>query len=363
MKRVVLGTAGHIDHGKTTLIKALTGVDCDRLKEEKERGITIELGFTSLTLPGGQEISIVDVPGHEKFVRHMVAGATGIDIVALVIAADEGIMPQTREHLDICRLLRIKKGLIALTKIDMVEKEWLDLVKEEIREFTKGTFLEESAILPVSSLTGEGVPDFLTEVERLAAEVEERSPEGFFRLPIDRVFTMKGFGTVVTGTIISGKVSIGDPLEVLPKGLEAKVRGIQAHGKSVGSATAGLRTGVNLQGLEKVVIDRGNVLVQAQTLKPTLLVDIVFQLLPGVAKPLKNRARVRLHVGTIEALGRAILLDREEVKPGEEAYLQVRIEEPIVALPGDRFVIRSYSPILTIGGERFWTPSLPAASA
>jgi selenocysteine-specific elongation factor len=350
MKRVVLGTAGHIDHGKTTLIKALTGVDCDRLKEEKERGITIELGFTSLTLPGGQEISIVDVPGHEKFVRHMVAGATGIDIVALVIAADEGIMPQTREHLDICRLLRIKKGLIALTKIDMVEKEWLDLVKEEIREFTKGTFLEESAILPVSSLTGEGVPDFLTEVERLAAEVEERSPEGFFRLPIDRVFTMKGFGTVVTGTIISGKVSIGDPLEVLPKGLEAKVRGIQAHGKSVGSATAGLRTGVNLQGLEKVVIDRGNVLVQAQTLKPTLLVDIVLQLLPGVAKPLKNRARVRLHVGTIEALGRAILLDREEVKPGEEAYLQVRIEEPIVALPGDRFVIRSYSPILTIGG-------------
>ena len=270
MKRVVLGTAGHIDHGKTTLIKALTGVDCDRLKEEKERGITIELGFTSLTLPGGQEISIVDVPGHEKFVRHMVAGATGIDIVALVIAADEGIMPQTREHLDICRLLRVKKGLIALTKIDMVEKEWLDLVKEEIREFIKGTFLEEAAILPLSSLTGEGIPDFLTEVERLAAEVEERSPEGFFRLPIDRVFTMKGFGTVVTGTIISGKVSLGDPLEVLPKGLEAKVRGIQAHGKPVESATAGLRTGVNLQGLEKVVIDRGNVLVQAQTLKPTL---------------------------------------------------------------------------------------------
>ena len=225
MKRVVLGTAGHIDHGKTTLIKALTGVDCDRLKEEKERGITIELGFTSLTLPSGQEISIVDVPGHEKFVRHMVAGATGIDLVALVIAADEGIMPQTREHLDICRLLRIKKGIIALTKIDLVEKDWLDLVKEEIREFVKGTFLEKAATVPVSSVSGEGIPAFLAEIERLAGEVEEKSPEGLFRLPIDRVFTMKGFGTVVTGTIISGKVSIGDALEVLPKGLEAKVRG------------------------------------------------------------------------------------------------------------------------------------------
>ena len=284
MKRVVLGTAGHIDHGKTTLIKALTGVDCDRLKEEKERGITIELGFTSLSLPGGQEISIVDVPGHEKFVRHMVAGATGIDLVALVIAADEGVMPQTREHLDICRLLRVKKGLVALTKIDLVEKDWLDLVKEEIREFVKGTFLEGAAILPLSSLTGEGLPALLAEIERLAEEVEERSPEGLFRLPIDRVFTMKGFGTVVTGTIVSGKVSVGDTLEVLPKGLEAKVRGIQAHGKPVESATAGLRTGINLQGLEKAVIDRGNVLVQAQTLKSTLLVDGVFQLLPGAPK-------------------------------------------------------------------------------
>jgi selenocysteine-specific elongation factor len=350
MKRVVLGTAGHIDHGKTTLIKALTGVDCDRLKEEKERGITIELGFTSLTLPSGQEISIVDVPGHEKFVRHMVAGVTGIDLVALVIAADEGIMPQTREHLDICRLLRVKKGLIALTKIDLVEKDWLDLVKEEIREFAKGTFLEKAATMPISSVTGEGIPALLAEIERLAREVEERPPEGLFRLPIDRVFTMKGFGTVVTGTIISGKVSVGDALEVLPKGLEAKVRGIQAHGKPVESATAGLRTGINLQGLEKAVIDRGNVLVRAQTLKPTTLIDAVFQLLPGAAKPLKNRTRVRVHAGTIEVLGRAILLDREEIQAGQEAYLQIRLEEPIIALPGDRFVIRSYSPIFTIGG-------------
>jgi len=350
MKRVVLGTAGHIDHGKTTLIKALTGVDCDRLKEEKERGITIELGFTYLKLPCGPEISVVDVPGHEKFVRHMVAGATGIDLVALVIAADEGIMPQTREHLDICRLLRVKKGLVALTKIDLVEKDWLDLVKEEIREFVKGTFLEGAAVLPLSSLTGDGIPALLAEIGRLAEEVEERSPEGLFRLPIDRVFTIKGFGTVVTGTIVSGRVSVGDTLEALPKGIEAKVRGIQAHGKPVESATAGLRTGINLQGLEKAVIDRGNVLVQAQTLKPTFLVDGVFQLLPGTPKPLKNRTRVRLHVGTVEALGRVVLLDRDELQLGEKAYLQIRIEEPIVALPGDRFVLRSYSPIFTIGG-------------
>jgi len=350
MKRVVLGTAGHIDHGKTTLIKALTGVDCDRLKEEKERGITIELGFTSMALPSGSEISIVDVPGHEKFVHHMVAGATGLDLVALVIAADEGIMPQTREHLDICKLLRVKKGLVALTKIDLVEKDWLDLVKEEVQEFVKGTFLEGAAIVPLSSTTGEGLPAFLAEVDRLAKEVEERSPEGLFRLPIDRVFTIKGFGTVVTGTIISGTASIGDTLEVLPSGLESKVRGIQAHGKPVESATAGLRAGINLQGLEKAAIDRGNVLVLSQTLKPTAVLDVAFQLLFSAPKPLKHRTRIRLHLGTAETLGRAIPLGREEVKPGEEAFMQIRLEKPIVALPGDHFVIRSYSPLLTIGG-------------
>ena len=350
MKRVVLGTAGHIDHGKTTLIKALTGVDCDRLKEEKERGITIELGFTSMVLPSGLRISIVDVPGHEKFVRHMVAGATGIDLVVLIIAADEGIMPQTQEHLDICKLLRVKKGLVALTKIDLAEGDWLDLVKEEIREFVKGTFLEGAAILPISSTTGAGIPDLVSELDRLAQAVEERSSEGLFRLPIDRVFTMKGFGTVITGTIIAGKISVGDSVEVIPKGLESKVRGIQAHGEAVESATAGLRVGINLQGLEKAVIDRGNVIVRAQSLKPTSLLDVILHLLPSAAKPLKNRARVRVHVGTVEVLGRAILLDQEEIKPGQEAYLQLRLEEPVTALPGDRFVIRSYSPVFTIGG-------------
>jgi selenocysteine-specific elongation factor len=350
MKRVVLGTAGHIDHGKTSLIKALTGVDCDRLKEEKERGITIELGFTSLALPSGLEISIVDVPGHEKFIHHMVAGITGIDLVALVIAADEGIMPQTREHLDICRLLRVKKGLIALTKVDLVEKDWREMVQEEIGNFVQGTFLEDAPILPLSSVTGEGIPAFVAELDRLAQEVEERSPEGLFRMPIDRVFTMKGFGTVITGTVISGKVSLGDTLEVLPRNLEAKVRGIQAHGKPVESATAGLRAGINLQGIEKAVIDRGNVLAHLQCLQATKVLDVLFLLLPGAPRPLRDRTRVRLHLGTAETLGRVILFEREEIKPGEEAFLQLRLEEPVIGLPGDRFVLRSYSPIYTIGG-------------
>jgi selenocysteine-specific elongation factor len=350
MKRVVLGTAGHIDHGKTSLIKALTGVDCDRLKEEKERGITIELGFTSMSLPSGLTISIVDVPGHEKFVHHMVAGVTGIDLVVMVIAAEEGIMPQTREHLDICKLLRVKKGLVALTKIDLVDKDWLDLVQGEIQDFVRGTFLEGAPIIPLSSVTGAGVAAFAAEVDRLAQEVEERSAEGIFRLPIDRVFTMKGFGTVVTGTIISGKVNVGDSLEILPKGLEAKVRGIQVHGQPVESANAGQRAGINLQGLEKAAIERGNVLTLARTVQPTVAFDAIFQLLKNSPKPLKNRSRIRLHLGTAEVMGRAVLLDREEVKPGEEAFLQIRLEEPAIALSGDRFVIRSYSPLLTIGG-------------
>lgn len=350
MKHIVLGTAGHIDHGKTTLIKALTGVDCDRLKEEKERGITIELGFTAMTLPSGISISIVDVPGHEKFVHHMVAGATGIDIVALVIAADEGIMPQTREHLDICKLLRVKKGLVALTKIDLVEKDWLELVKEEIKEFLQGTFLENSAIIPLSSITEEGLADFVREIDKLIQEVEERSPEGIFRLPIDRVFTMKGFGTVVTGTVVSGKVSMGDNLEILPSGLETKVRGIQVHGKPVEAAIAGARAGINLQGLEKSALARGEVLVHAQTLRPTNTLAAVFNLLPSAPKALKNRSRVRLHVGTMEVLGRMLVLGSEEIKPGEEAYIRLLLEEPTVALAGDRFVIRSYSPVITVGG-------------
>ncbi len=351
MKRVVLGTAGHIDHGKTTLIKALTGVDCDRLKEEKERGITIELGFASMALPSGLQISIVDVPGHEKFVRNMVAGATGIDLVVLIIAADEGIMPQTREHLEICQLLRVKKGLIALTKIDLVGEGLAGPGEGRnpgVRE--RAPFSKERPSSPSPPPPAKGFRTWCRQLDRLAQAVEERSSEGLFRLPIDRVFTMKGFGTVITGTIIAGKISVGDSVEVIPKGLEAKVRGIQAHGEAVESATAGLRVGINLQGLEKAVIDRGNVIVLAQSLKPTSLLDVIFHLLPGSSKPFKHRTQVRVHVGTVEVLGRAILLDREEIKAGEDAYLQLRLEEPVTALPGDRFVIRSYSPVFTIGG-------------
>ncbi len=251
MKQIILGTAGHIDHGKTTLIKTLTGVDLDRLKEEKERGITIQLGFTSLTLPSGQRIGIVDVPGHEKFIRNMVAGVGGIDMVVFTIAADEGIMPQTREHLDICQILEIKRGIIAITKTDLVDEEWLQLVTEEITEFTKGSFLEGAPLIPLSSATGEGIPSLLTALDTLAQTVEERTSEGIFRLPIDRVFTMKGFGTVLTGTLISGSISVGDNVEILPEKIAAKIRGIQVHSQQEKTATAGLRTAINLQGVEK----------------------------------------------------------------------------------------------------------------
>ena len=256
MKHVILGTAGHIDHGKTALVKALTGVDTDRLKEEKERGITIELGFTYLDLPSGIRLGIVDVPGHEKFVKHMVAGAWGVDLVALVVAADEGVMPQTREHLDICSLLRVKKGLVILTKTDLVDHELLDLVKEEVMEITRGTFLDGAPILSVSSITGEGIPGLIATLDHFSKEIEERSSDGLFRLPIDRVFVMKGFGTVVTGTLVSGALSVGDGVEILPSGLKGKVRNLQVYNQSVEKAFAGQRTAVNLQGIDTAGVER-----------------------------------------------------------------------------------------------------------
>jgi selenocysteine-specific elongation factor len=350
MKHIVLGTAGHIDHGKTTLIKTLTGVDLDRLKEEKERGITIQLGFTSLTLPSGQKLGIVDVPGHEKFVRNMVSGVGGIDIVLFTIAADEGIMPQTKEHLDICQILKIKRGVIALTKTDLVDEEWLELVTDEVTECVKGTFLENASIIPLSSTTGEGIPALQTVLDKLAREVEERTSSGVFRLPIDRVFTMKGFGTVVTGTLISGSVSLGDNVEILPEKIGAKIRGIQVHNQQVENATAGLRTAINLQGVEKTFVEKGSVLVKEKTLQPTSRVDAKIELLKNASKLLKNRSRIRFHSGTNEVLAQLILLDHEELQPGESALAQFKLEEPVVILPLDRFVIRSYSPVLTIGG-------------
>ena len=251
MKQIILGTAGHIDHGKTSLIKAITGTDTDRLKEEKERGITIELGFASLDLPSGQHLGIVDVPGHEKFVKNMVAGATGIDIVAMVIAADEGVMPQTREHMEICSLLGVKHGLVVLTKIDMVDEEWLELVQEDVRDFTRGTFLEDSPMVAVSSVNGEGIPEFVAQLDELSRKIPDKPPSSIFRLPIDRVFTMKGFGTVITGTLVSGSINDGASIMVYPLGITSKIRGIQVHNLSVGSAEAGMRTAINFQGLEK----------------------------------------------------------------------------------------------------------------
>ena len=351
MKQVILGTAGHIDHGKTSLIKALTGIDTDRLKEEKLRGITIELGFAHMDMPGGERLGIVDVPGHEKFIKHMVAGATGIDLVALVIAADEGVMPQTREHMEICELLRVKKGLVVLTKTDLVDdSDWLEMVREDIVEFLKGTFLEGCEIIAVSAVTGQGLEELKKSLARLFAEVEPKSSEGPFRLPIDRVFTMRGFGTVITGTSISGRLQIGDPVVIYPNGLKSKVRGIQAHGNDVQEVLPGQRTAVNLQGMERALIERGNVLASAGALSASHMIDIQLELLKSAPRPLKHRAKIRFHTGTAEHLATIILLDRQELAPGEKTFAQIRLDQPTAVLRGDRFVLRSYSPVLTIGG-------------
>jgi len=358
MKQIILGTAGHIDHGKTTLVKALTGIDTDRLKEEKERGITIELGFAHLRLPDGQLVGIVDVPGHERFVRHMVAGATGVDLVALVVAADEGVMPQTREHVEICELLRVKQGLVALTKIDMVDDpDWLDLVKEDIREFLQETFLMSAPIIAVSAVSGQGIAELVAEIQRLCQSVEARSTSADFRLPIDRVFTMKGFGTVVTGTATAGKVRTGDALVVYPQEIRAKVRGLQVHGEEVDEAMSGQRTAINLQGIEKAAVERGNVLAAPDSLIPSRLVDVRLQHLESSPRPLKHRAKVRFHTGTCEIMASLNLLDAEELAPGSSGYAQLRLEEPVVVRRGDRFVLRSYSPLRTLGGGQVLHPA------
>ena len=350
MKHVILGTAGHIDHGKTALVKALTGVDTDRLKEEKERGITIELGFTFLDLPSGIRLGIIDVPGHERFVKHMVAGVWGIDLVALIIAADEGVMPQTKEHLDICKLLKVKKGLIVLTKIDLVERELLELVREEVTDIAKDTFLKDTPILAVSSLTGEGIPQLITTLDHLSKEVKERSSDGLFRLPIDRIFVMKGFGTVVTGTIVSGKLSLGETVEILPSGLEGKVRNLQVYNRPVEEATAGERAAVNLQGIETSALERGDVLVHPKTLTSTSLLDVYLEYLPIAPRPLKHRTQQRFHMGTSSTTASIFLLDREELAPGEKGFAQLRLERSVVSFPQDRFVIRGSGAIQTLGG-------------
>jgi selenocysteine-specific elongation factor len=347
---VVVGTAGHIDHGKTSLVKALTGTDTDRLPEEKARGITIDLGFAFLEEPDGLTIEIVDVPGHERFVKNMLAGVGGIDVAMLVIAADEGVMPQTREHFAICSLLHIPRGLVVLTKTDMVEADWIELVRDDVAGLVRGTFLDGCPIVAVSSRTGEGIAELRAALRDLAATVPARGTDQLPRLPVDRVFTIKGFGTVVTGTLMTGRLRVDDRVEVFPAGVHAKVRGLQTHGRPVGEASAGQRTAVNFQGVDRAAVERGNVVGLAGTLLPSVLVDGTLELLPDAPRPLKPRDRVRLHAGTSEIMARVLLLDRPELPPGQAAFARFRLEAPLVALPGDRFVIRSYSPMVTIGG-------------
>lgn len=349
MKKIVLGTAGHIDHGKTSLVRKITGIDTDRLDEEKRRGMTIELGFAALTLPSGQMVSIIDVPGHEKFVKAMVAGVTGIDLVMLVIAADEGIMPQTREHLDILNLLQVQSGVIALTKTDIVDEEWLEMVVEDIRGTLQGTTLEGSQIIPVSSVTGEGIPKLLETLDDLALKVQAKEGEELFRLPIDRVFSMQGHGTVVTGTITSGNVTKGELLEIYPSGRTARVKGIQVHNTSVDEATAGDRCALNLTGIGKSEISRGDTIARQGTLSPIRLADAVLYLVQGKGSLVHNQ-RVHVHSGTKEVLARVRILGADEIPEGGKGYIQLRFEEPVALLRKDRFIIRSYSPTVTIGG-------------
>jgi len=356
LKQIILGTAGHIDHGKTTLIKALTGTDTDRLKEEKLRGITIELGFASLDLPSGQHIGIVDVPGHEKFVKNMVAGATGIDIVVMVIAADEGVMPQTKEHMEICTLLGVKHGFVVLTKTDLVDQEWLELAMEDVKDFIRGTFLEDTPVIPVSSTTGDGIPEFIQTLDELSAKIPERTSAGLFRLPVDRVFTMKGFGTVITGTLISGRIQVGDTIMIFPSKITSKVRGIQVHNQSVNIAEAGMRTAINFQGLEKSSVYRGDILANPGALTSGYMVDVSLNFLSSNSKPAKNRMLVRFHTGTSEVMGNLILLDKEELSSGDTTVAQLRLDSPVALVKDDRFVLRSYSPVRTIGGGYVLNP-------
>src|SRR5512145_72517 len=349
-EHVVVGTAGHIDHGKTSLVKALTGIDTDRLPEEKARGITIDLGFAFLEEPDGLTIEIVDVPGHERFIKNMLAGIGGIDLAMLVVAADEGVMPQTREHFAICSLLHIPRGLVVLTKTDMVEPDWIELVRDDVATLVRGTFLDGCPIVPVSSKTGEGIPELRAALRTLAAQVPSRGTDQLPRLPVDRVFTIKGFGTVVTGTLMAGRFNVDDRVEIYPRGLAAKVRGLQTHNRSVPEARAGQRTAINLQGIERAAVERGDVVGLAGTLVASGLVDGTLELLSDAPRPLKPRDRVRFHAGTSEIMARVLLLDTGELSPGGRAFARFRLESPLVALPGDRYVIRSYSPMVTIGG-------------
>lgn len=355
MKSVIVGTAGHIDHGKTTLVKALTGIDADRLEEEKRRGITIDLGFANLELSSdsGEKLRLgfVDVPGHERFVRNMLAGVGGIDIVLLVIAADEGIKPQTREHFDICRLLAIPRGIVVLTKADTVDVETLGVVRLEIEDFLRGSFLDpqQTPIVPVSAITGSGIDQLKRELARIAAETGAKNAGALPRLPIDRAFVMKGFGTVVTGTLIAGAIRREQELELHPAGKRVRVRGIQVHGVATEQARAGERTAINLAGVATEELARGMMLAQSGTLEPTRQIDVRLRLLAG-AKPLRHLSRVHLHCFASETVAQVRLLEGKQLEPGRSMLAQLRPAEPLLVVPGDRFIIRQFSPVITIGG-------------
>ncbi|HKR12754.1 MAG TPA: selenocysteine-specific translation elongation factor [Pyrinomonadaceae bacterium] len=350
MTSLIVGTAGHIDHGKSALVRALTGTDPDRLPEEKRRGITIDLGFADLQL-GDLRLGFVDVPGHERFVKNMLAGAHGIDVLALIIAADEGVMPQTREHFDICRLLGVRNGLVVITKSDLVEAEMLPLVEAEARDLVRGSFLEAAPIVTVSAKTGAGLDDFKSKLIEIGKRVPARSSDFITRLPIDRSFSMKGFGAVATGTLISGKIGDGDELELLPPTIKVRVRGLQVHGQSVTQAHAGQRTAVNLAGVETAQVERGMVLAPPARLRPTQILDVWIDVLPNAPRGVRSRSRVRVHVGAMEVLGRIRVLDEPaEIAPGASGLAQLRLEAPVVVVHGDRFILRSYSPAQTIAG-------------
>lgn len=350
MKHVIIGTAGHVDHGKTCLIKALTGIDTDRLKEEKKRGITIELGFAYLDFPDGQRVGIVDVPGHEKFVRNMLAGAGGMDLAMLVVAADEGIMPQTVEHLDILSILGIKKGVIVITKTDLVEPEFVELVQEDVEELVQGTFLEGAPVVPVSVYQEQGLDELKKVLKNMCDSLPERSDEGYFRLPIDRVFTLKGFGTVVTGTLMEGKIKKEQNIVLYPENEPVKVRNIQVHSKDTDVAWAGQRVAVNVPDRKKEEILRGDVLASTGSLYPTMMVDVKVEVLKHTERVIKHGSRVHVYHGTKELLGKIALMNRDELKAGESCYAQLRLEEETVVRKGDHFVLRFYSPVETIGG-------------
>ncbi len=354
MRNVVVGTAGHIDHGKSSLVKALTGTDPDRLKEEKDRGITIDLGFAHTVIDGIQ-FGFVDVPGHERFVKNMLAGVGGMDLVIMVVAADESIMPQTREHFDICRLLGIRAGMVAITKTDLVEPELIELVQEEVKEAVHGSFLENGPVIAVSTRTMEGVDQVRQALRQLAGIAAERPLDRALRLAVDRSFSMKGFGTVVTGTMVAGKLERETEVELLPGGLVARVRGLQVHGKAMEEAAAGQRTAVNLQGVDLAQVRRGMVLTKPGLYRETQLVDVRLTLLPG-ANPVKNLLKVRFHQGTAEILARVALLDRDRLEPGDSGYAQLRLDAPVFCLHGDAFIVRRFSPTITIGGGRILHP-------